>query len=74
MLGLVVWGRPHTQPGCRGIVAIDPNFARERIVHKHYESSADRIWREKLDACLSPQETIVALLMIAVIAASMWMA
>jgi hypothetical protein len=31
---------------------------------KHRESAADRIWKEKLDSCASPQEAIVVLVLV----------
>ena len=44
-------------------------------MRKHYESSAaDRLWKEKLDACVSMQEAIVVLLLMAVLLASMLVA
>ena len=33
-------------------------------MQKPHESSADRVWKEKLDSCASPQEAVVLLLML----------
>ena len=38
-------------------------------MRKPQEGPADRIWREKLDACISAPEAIVLLLLLAVMAA-----
>ncbi len=35
------------------------------------ESSADRLWREKLESCASPRETVAVLLVMAVLVVSM---
>jgi hypothetical protein len=43
-------------------------------MRKERESSADRIWKEKLDSCASPQEAIAVLLMMAVLVVSMLVA
>ena len=32
-----------------------------------HESAADRVWKEKLDACASPQEAVVVLLVLALV-------
>ena len=33
------------------------------------ESSADRVWKEKLDSCASPREAIVLLILVAALVA-----
>jgi hypothetical protein len=43
-------------------------------MRRHHESSADRLWKEKLDACVSSEEAIVVLFLVAVLVASMWVA
>jgi hypothetical protein len=43
-------------------------------MRKHFESAADRLWKEKLDACVSTQEAIVVLLLMAVLITSLLVA
>ncbi len=43
-------------------------------MRKSRESSADRIWKEKLDLCASPPEAIVMLVLMIALAAGMLVA
>lgn len=43
-------------------------------MRKHFESAADRLWKEKLDDCVSMQEAIIVLLLMAVLLTSMLVA
>jgi hypothetical protein len=39
-------------------------------MRKPHESSADRVWKEKLETCASPQEALVLLLLVVAILAT----
>ena len=43
-------------------------------MRKPYETSADRIWKEKLNSCISPFEAIVLAIVIAALALGMFIA
>jgi len=39
---------------------------------KHHETAAERVWKEKLDLCLSSSEATVFLVFVAVVMGVMW--
>ena len=61
-----MWRFPQTdRPGCSIVDAA--NLNRERNMRNPHESAADRVWKEKLDACASPQEAVAVLLVLALV-------
>jgi len=47
-------------------------FIEEREMSKQRETASERVWKEKLDLCLSSSEVTVLLVFVAAVVGVMW--